>query len=134
MASRRKIRVHAVNQGVVETEGLYAAGIPGSDFQQQVEAQTPLGRISQPQDVAPAVGFLASSDSAWITGENLYAAHSRCFARTRAWHTDMGLGREIEVVTDMTKSRLAGFHEYQPTLGSFLDLFARLRRERIIPA
>jgi hypothetical protein len=34
----------------------------------------------------------------------------------------------------MTKSRLAGFQEYQPTLGSFLDLFARLRRERIIPA
>lgn len=34
----------------------------------------------------------------------------------------------------MTKSRLAGFHEYQPTLGSFLDLFARLRRDRIIPA
>ena len=51
-----------------------------------------------------------------------------------AWHTDMDLGREIEVVTDMTKSRLAGFHEYQPTLGSFLDVFARLRRERIIPA
>ena len=51
-----------------------------------------------------------------------------------AWHTDLDLGREIEVVTDMTKSRLAGFHEYQPTLGSFLDLFARLRRERIIPS
>jgi nucleoside-diphosphate-sugar epimerase len=50
-----------------------------------------------------------------------------------AWHTDLDLGREIEVVTDMTKSRLAGFHEYQPTLGSFLDLFTRLRRERIIP-
>ena len=41
---------------------------------------------------------------------------------------------EIEVVTDMTKSRLAGFHEYQPTLRSFLDLFARLRAERLIPA
>ena len=51
-----------------------------------------------------------------------------------AWHTDMDLGREIEVVTDMTRSRMAGFHDYQPTLGSFLDLFARLRRERIIPA
>ncbi len=50
-----------------------------------------------------------------------------------AWHTDLDLGREIEVVTDMTKSRLAGFLEYQPTLGSFLALFARLRRERIIP-
>src|SRR5262249_60402661 len=51
-----------------------------------------------------------------------------------AWHTDLDLGRAIEVVTDITKSRLAGFHEYQPTLGSFLDSFARLRRERIIPA
>ena len=51
-----------------------------------------------------------------------------------AWHTDMDLGREMEVVTDMTRSRLAGFHDYQPTLGSFLDLFARLRDERIIPA
>jgi hypothetical protein len=51
-----------------------------------------------------------------------------------AWHIDLDLGREIEVVTDMIKSRLAGFHEYQPTLGSVLDLFARLRRERIIPA
>ena len=50
-----------------------------------------------------------------------------------AWHTDMDLGREMEVVTDMTKSRLAGFHDYQPTAASFLDLFARLRRERIIP-
>jgi nucleoside-diphosphate-sugar epimerase len=51
-----------------------------------------------------------------------------------AWHTDMDLGREMEVVTDMTKSRLAGFLDYQPTLSSFLDLFARLRRNRIIPA
>src|SRR5216684_6377710 len=50
-----------------------------------------------------------------------------------AWHTDLDLGREIEVVTDMTKSRLAGFHEYEPTVNSFLELFARLRRERIIP-
>ena len=50
-----------------------------------------------------------------------------------AWHTDMDLGREMEVVTDMTRSRLAGFHDYQPTLNSFLDLFARLRKDRIIP-
>jgi 3-oxoacyl-[acyl-carrier protein] reductase len=68
----RKIRVNAVSPGVVETEGLHAAGIPGSDFQKQMEAQTPLGRISQPQDVAPVVVFLASLESAWITGENLY--------------------------------------------------------------
>jgi hypothetical protein len=48
--------------------------------------------------------------------------------------TALAPGLEIEVGTDMIKSRLAGFHEYQPTLGSFLDLFARLRRERVIPA
>ena len=50
------------------------------------------------------------------------------------WHTDLDLGREMEVVTDMTRSRLAGFLDYQPTLNSFLDLFARLRADRIIPA
>ena len=50
------------------------------------------------------------------------------------WHTDMDMGHGVEVVTDLTKSRLAGFHEYPPTLGSLLDPFARLRRERIIPA
>jgi nucleoside-diphosphate-sugar epimerase len=50
-----------------------------------------------------------------------------------AWHTDLDLGRQIEVVTDMTKSRIAGFHAYQPTPGSFLEVFARLRTERIIP-
>jgi NAD(P)-dependent dehydrogenase (short-subunit alcohol dehydrogenase family) len=53
----------------VETEGVHAAGIAESDMRKQVEAQTPLGRIGQPQDIATAAGFFASSDSAWITGE-----------------------------------------------------------------
>jgi 3-oxoacyl-[acyl-carrier protein] reductase len=70
----RKIRVNAVNPGMIETEGLHTAGIPGSDFHKQVEAQTPLGRIGQPQDIAPAVVFLASPESAWITGETLYVS------------------------------------------------------------
>lgn len=50
-----------------------------------------------------------------------------------AWHTDADLGRPIEVVTDMSKSRRLGFLDYQPTVDSFFDLFDRLRAERIIP-
>jgi 3-oxoacyl-[acyl-carrier protein] reductase len=67
----RNIRVNAVNPGIVETEGVHAAGLAESDFRKQAEAQTPLGRIGQPQDIAPAVAFLASGDAAWITGETL---------------------------------------------------------------
>ncbi len=68
----RKIRVNAINPGMVETEGTHSAGITESDFRKQTEAQTPLGRIGVPQDIAPAVVFLASPESAWITGETLY--------------------------------------------------------------
>ena len=70
----RKIRVNGVSPGVTETEGLHTAGISGSDFEKQLEAQTPLGRIGQPQDIAPAVVFLASPESAWITGETLHVS------------------------------------------------------------
>ena len=70
----RKIRVNSINPGLVETEGIQAAGVIGSDYQKQIEAQTPLGRIGQPQDIAPAAVFFASSDSAWITGETLHIA------------------------------------------------------------
>ena len=65
----RKVRVNSINPGGVETEGLHAMGIPGSDFEKQMIAQTPLGRVGQPHDIAPAVAFLASPESAWITGE-----------------------------------------------------------------
>jgi 3-oxoacyl-[acyl-carrier protein] reductase len=68
----RKIRVNAVNPGMVETEGTHRAGITDSDFRKQTEATTPLGRIGQPRDIAPAVTFLASPDASWITGETLY--------------------------------------------------------------
>jgi 3-oxoacyl-[acyl-carrier protein] reductase len=70
----RNIRVNAVNPGMVETEGVVAAGFNEGEFRQGVEAQTPLGRIGQPGDIAPAVVFLASSDAAWITGETLRVA------------------------------------------------------------
>jgi 3-oxoacyl-[acyl-carrier protein] reductase len=65
----RNIRVNAINPGMVETEGVRTAGIAESDFRKQIEALTPLGRIGQPQDIAPAAVFLASEDSSWITGE-----------------------------------------------------------------
>lgn len=68
----RKIRVNSINPGMVETEGLQSAGIAHSDFRSQTERQTPLGRIGQPQDIAPAAIYLASPDSSWITGESFY--------------------------------------------------------------
>lgn len=68
----RKIRVNSVNPGMVVTEGFKAAGMHESEMRKAVEAQTPLGRIGQPQDIAPAVAFLASSEANWITGETLY--------------------------------------------------------------
>ena len=70
----RKIRVNAINPGIVITEGVVAAGISESDFRKQMEAQTPLGRIGEPDDIAPAAVFFASQDSAWITGETLVIA------------------------------------------------------------
>lgn len=70
----RQIRVNSINPGMVETEGLQALGVLESDFRKQIEAQTPLGRIGQVQDIAPAAVFFASSDSAWITGETLHIA------------------------------------------------------------
>jgi 3-oxoacyl-[acyl-carrier protein] reductase len=59
---------------MVKTEGWHTAGFAESDLRKQVEAQTPLGRIGQPQDVAPAVVFLASPAAARITGETLTIA------------------------------------------------------------
>jgi 3-oxoacyl-[acyl-carrier protein] reductase len=61
---------------MVETEGTASAGLTAdeSDFRKQFESQAPLGRIGQPRDIAPAVVFLASSDSSWITGETFYIA------------------------------------------------------------
>lgn len=66
----RKIRVNSVNPGMVETEGLHATGF--IEGRQNMEAITPLGRIGQPEDIAPAVVFFASQDASWITGETLY--------------------------------------------------------------
>ena len=78
---------------------------------QQAELSTAWTRIAQDHDLAvKQVDKLAS----W-------------------WHTDADLGREVECVNDMTRSRLLGFTEYRSTLASFVNLFERLERDRILP-
>jgi 3-oxoacyl-[acyl-carrier protein] reductase len=67
----RNIRVNTIAPGGVETEGLHTLGIIGSDFEKQMVAQTPLGRLGQPGDIAPIAVFLASAESGWLTGETL---------------------------------------------------------------
>jgi 3-oxoacyl-[acyl-carrier protein] reductase len=70
----RKIRVNAVNPGLVATEGAQAAGLTGSDFEKVVVATIPLGRVGQPEDIAPPVSFLASDEARWITGETIFVS------------------------------------------------------------
>jgi len=70
----RKIRVNAINPGLVETEGTHAVGFIGSPMETGTVAMTPLGRLGQPEDIAKAVVFLASDDSGWITGEKILAS------------------------------------------------------------
>ena len=70
----KKIRVNALNPGMIETEGAHAAGIIGSDFEKQAAAATPLGRIGQPNDIASVAAFLASDDSGWLSGQTVYAS------------------------------------------------------------
>lgn len=100
---------------VAEGLGVEAGEYPGHPtplVEQMVDAAPVWDRIVQEHDLVPhPVERLAS----W-------------------WHTDADLGRTIETFTDMTKSRLLGFTDYQPTDRSFLDLFDRLRAERIIPS
>jgi 3-oxoacyl-[acyl-carrier protein] reductase len=69
----RKIRVNAINPGMVETEGTHTAGFVGSEFETMMVAQTPLGRVGQGDDIAGVATFLASNDAKWITGQLLLA-------------------------------------------------------------
>jgi 3-oxoacyl-[acyl-carrier protein] reductase len=70
----KRIRVNSINPGGVETEGSHAQGFAGSDFEKEMIAKTPLGRIGQPTDIGPIAVFLASEDSGWLTGETLLAS------------------------------------------------------------
>ncbi len=67
----KNIRVNSINPGMVETEGVHAAGFLETEFPKQVVSQTPLGRIGQPQDIGKVATFFASDDSGWVTGETL---------------------------------------------------------------
>lgn len=70
----RNIRVNIVAPGGTETEGTERIGLVGSEQQRIMAAATPLGRFGKPEDIAPAVVFLASDDSAWLTGERINAS------------------------------------------------------------
>jgi len=72
----RQIRVNSINPGATATEGARAAGVigVGSDYEKQLLAMTPLGRIGQPSDIAPIAVFLASDESGWLTGEIILAS------------------------------------------------------------
>ncbi len=71
--------------------------------------------------------------SALIAGVSGIVGKTLASHLVSAWHTDADLGRPIEVVTDMSKSRRLGFLDYQPTDDAFFDLFRLLREKRIIP-
>ena len=70
----KKIRVNTLAPGMIETEGTHAAGFIGSDFEAHAKASTPLGRIGQPDDIAKIAVFLASDESAWVTGDRIEGA------------------------------------------------------------
>ena len=70
----RNIRVNTIAPGGVNTEGTRSAGVVGGDFEKQIVSQTPLGRFGQPDDIARIAVFLASEDSAWLTGERITAS------------------------------------------------------------
>ena len=67
----RKIRVNSINPGMIETEGVRSAGFNEGDFRKWIESTTSLGRIGQPDDIAPTAVYLASSDSKYLTGETV---------------------------------------------------------------
>ena len=71
---QRKIRVNSINPGMVITEGSVAGGYTEGDMRKMFESQTPLGRVGEPKDIAPAAIFFASDESSWVTGETLLIA------------------------------------------------------------
>jgi nucleoside-diphosphate-sugar epimerase len=84
--------------------------------------------------IHPLEQELANDAAVWETIAEKYNLQEAELNRlASAWHTDLDLGRPIEVMTDMSKSRKLGFHVYQQTNESFFELFDKLRTERLIP-
>lgn len=70
----KKIRVNTISPGITETEGSHEQGFLGGEWEAQLVAQVPLGRIGQPDDIAKVAVFLASDDAGWVTGERIQVA------------------------------------------------------------
>jgi nucleoside-diphosphate-sugar epimerase len=87
-----------------------------------------------PGEPRPLEGRMGHADEVWA---QLVAEHGlapyKASDLASWWHTDADLGRTVETFADMGKSRAAGFLEYQDSAGSFLDLFATLRAQKVIP-
>jgi nucleoside-diphosphate-sugar epimerase len=87
-----------------------------------------------PVEVTPLESQLAGAGPLWTDIARTHGLVERDLSvLASAWHTDADLGRPIEVVTDMSRSRKLGFLDYQATDDSFFDLFSRLRGARVIP-
>jgi hypothetical protein len=88
-----------------------------------------------PEPIQPLATKFADASSIWQSIADKHALAERDVDKLVSWwHTDSDLGRQLECVNDMTKSRLLGFDVYQESRASFFELFDRLRREKIIPA
>ena len=87
-----------------------------------------------PAQISPLETQMANDQAVWDT---LVAEHglkeSDISRLVSAWHTDADLGRPIEVVTDMSKSRAMGFTGFKASDQAFFDVFETLRKERLIP-
>lgn len=70
----KKIRVNTISPGITETEGSHEQGFMGGEWEAQLVAQVPLGRIGQPDDIAKVAVFLASDNAGWVTGERIQVA------------------------------------------------------------
>ena len=100
----------------------------------QLAAWFGLEAAPYPGEATPLAPKLAQDEALWASLSAKYGLAEPDLTRlASAWHTDADLGRPVECVTDMTKSRLAGFTDYCATPASFFDLFARMRAERLLP-